>query len=72
MLVIWNILLFTLQIFRSLESPAEEDRVHELHKNVSVQREYLIGNVTKLVGMTDLRNMDHAISLYLEEYESVW
>ncbi|XP_055303918.1 potassium channel subfamily K member 1 isoform X2 [Sitodiplosis mosellana] len=58
-------------IFRSLEAPAEEDRTHKLHMDVMREREYLVGNITKLTTLSDLRNLDRAISLHLEKYESV-
>lgn len=35
------------------------------------EREYLVGNITKLTSLTDLRNLDRAISLHLEKYELV-
>lgn len=35
------------------------------------EREYLVGNITKLTSLTDLRNLDRAISLNLEKYELV-
>lgn len=39
--------------------------------NVMREREYLVGNVTKLSSYPDLRNLDRAISLHLEKYEAV-
>lgn len=63
--------LFAFQIFRSLESPAETHRLHKLHTNAITEREYLVGNLSMLTKMTDLRNLDRAISLELEKYELV-
>lgn len=63
--------LFIFQIFRSLESPAEEDRARKLHENVVEQRAYFIGNLTQLMNMSDLRNRDRVISMHLENYEVV-
>lgn len=59
------------QVFRWLESPAEELRVMQLRENVIKQREYLINNLTFLANITDLRNLDYAISSQLEKYELV-
>lgn len=64
-------LLFIFQIFRSLESPAEEERAHRLHTNVIKERAYLVSNLSSLMNMTDLLNRDRAISLQLEKYELV-
>lgn len=64
-------MVFIFQIFRSLESPAEEDRARVLHGNVVEQRAYFIGNLTQLMNMNDLRNRDRVISMHLENYESV-
>lgn len=58
-------------MFRWLESPAEELRVTQLRENAIKQREYLINNLTSLANITDLRNLDHAISIELEKYELV-
>ncbi|XP_031626940.1 TWiK family of potassium channels protein 7 isoform X2 [Contarinia nasturtii] len=60
-------------IFRSLEAPAEEDRAHKLHTNVIMERDYLIGNLTSLANMTDLRNrnLNRVITYHLEKYERV-
>lgn len=63
--------LFFWQIFRSLESPAEEQRVSSLRENVIKQREHLINNITVLANIKDLRNFDRAVSLQLEKYELV-
>lgn len=35
------------------------------------EREYLVGNITNLASLTDLRDLDRAISLHLERYEVV-
>lgn len=67
-----HILLFIFQIFRSLESPAEEERAHKLHTNVVQERAYLVSNLSSLMNMSDLLNRDRAMSLQLEKYELVW
>lgn len=64
-------MLFIFQIFRSLESPAEESRARELHGNVVEQRAYFIGNLTQLMNQSDLGNRDRVITMHLENYESV-
>lgn len=58
-------------MFCWLESPAEELRATQLRENAIKQREYLINNLTSLANITDLRNLDHAISIELEKYEQV-
>lgn len=64
-------LSFRSQIFRSLESPAEEDLAHKLHMNVVQQRAYFVSNIATLMNMSDLRNREHAVSSHLEKYELV-
>lgn len=59
--------MFIFQIFRSLEAPAEEDRAHKLHVDVTEEREYFIGNLMSLANTTN-RTM---ITLQLEKYELV-
>lgn len=64
-------MLFIFQIFRSLESPAEEERAHQLHTNAIRERAYLVSNLSTLMNMTDLLNRDRAILMQLEKYELV-
>lgn len=45
--------------------------MHQLHTSVLQERKYLVGNLSMLANLTDLRNMDRAISLQLEKYELV-
>lgn len=60
-----------LQIFRSLESPAEDKRIIDLRENVIIQREQFLKKVTFLSNMRDLSTFNANVSSELEKYEFV-
>lgn len=59
------------QIFRSLESPAEDNRISDLRENVIIQREQFLKKVTFLSNAADLSNFNVSVSTELEKYEFV-
>lgn len=61
----------SLQIFRSLESPAEDNRISDLRENVIIHREQFLKKVTFLSNAADLSNFNVSVSTELEKYEFV-
>lgn len=66
-----SVSIFVLQIFRSLESPAEDNRISDLRENVIIHREQFLKKVTFLSNAADLSNFNVSVSTELEKYEFV-
>lgn len=57
-----------LQIFRELELPAEQERIHELRTSVTEQRGRFVQAITN---NSDLHNLDYLVAVELAKYEKV-
>lgn len=68
MVSIYKFNVFVFQIIRSLELPAEKQRVKDLREIVKFQRNQFITSITN---NSDIGNLDHLVTIELAKYEQV-